>query len=72
MFIGLYSQGEMAQCSRRELFCDLLGREGGRREGEQKTSFLRKESNECMACPVSVKPRFNIAAFSSKPPPGRS
>lgn len=45
----------------------------GRDEGrEQKTSFLRKESNECMACPVSVKQRFNIAAFSSKPPPGRS
>lgn len=61
----------MALCrSVTQLLCDLLGRKGTGRE--QKSSFLRKESNECMACPVSVKQRFNIAAFSSKPPPGRS
>lgn len=46
--------------------------EGKEGEKEQKTRFLRKEPNECMACPVSVKQRFNTAAFSSRPPPGRS
>lgn len=46
---------------------------GGKGRGrEQKTSFLRKEPNECTACLVSMKQRFSIAAFSSKPPPGHS
>lgn len=48
--------------------CDLRGDEGEGAEDE----FSKKGSTECMACPVSTKQRFNIAAFSSKPPPGRS
>lgn len=69
--IGLYSWGAMAPHGRCKLLRGPSGRER-RREKEQKTRFLRKEPNECMACPVSVKQRFNTAAFSSRPPPGRS
>lgn len=67
MLTGLYSQGEMVM----PLFRDLGGEARGE-GGEQKTSFLRKGSNERMACPVSVEQGFNTAAFSSRPPPGRS
>lgn len=63
--------GSDALRGRCKLLRDPSGRER-RREKEQKTSFLRKEPNECMACPVSVKQRFNTAAFSSRPPPGHS
>lgn len=41
--IGFYSWGEMALRGRCKLLCDLSGRER-KREEEQKTSFLKKET----------------------------
>lgn len=46
---------------------------GGKGQGQgAENEFLRKEPNERRACPAGAKQRSNTAAFSSKPPPGRS
>lgn len=68
-FVQLYSWGEDGVAWRvLNANCDVTKQ---KRAKGGAMSFLRKESNECMACLVSMKSIFNFAAFSSKPPPGR-